>query len=169
MSDSVSAREIIELLDLKPLEFEGGYYRETYRSQDILKAAHLPERYRTDRAICTAIYYLLTPDTSSKIHRLPTDEIFHFYLGDPVAMLLLYPDGRGGEVTLGPDLVAGQGIQLTVPAGVWQGSRLVEGGRFALMGTTVAPGFDIGDFEAAEYDDLIRNYPEYSAAIDRLR
>jgi len=168
MSELQKAQDIIELLDLKPLSFEGGYYRETYRSEDIVKVANLPERYKTDKTFGTAIYYLLTPDTCSKLHRLPTDEIFHFYLGDPVTMLLLYPDGRGEEVTLGQDLSKGQRVQLTVPAGVWQGGILCEGGRYALMGATMAPGFDIGDFESADESVLIKKYPDYNDLIKRL-
>src|SRR5581483_11176343 len=98
-------------------------------------------------AAATAIYYLLTPDTVSAMHRLATDEIFHFYLGDPVEMLQLRPDGSHRVAILGPDLDAGQRPQIVVPRGVWQGARLVPGGRFALLGTTVAPGFDYADYE----------------------
>src|SRR5207245_2095434 len=107
-----------------------------------LPAASLPARYGTDRWAGTAIYYLLTPDTFSALHRLPTDEVYHFYLGDPVEMLQLWPDGSGRVGTLGQDVRAGQLLQVIVPRGVWQGSRLRPGGAFALLGTTMAPGFD---------------------------
>ena len=90
---NISIKKIIELLELKPLPFEGGYYRETYRSDEIIEAGQLSERYGADKHTSTAIYYLLTPDTVSKIHRLKSDEVFHFYLGDPVTLLLLYSDG----------------------------------------------------------------------------
>src|SRR5262249_55159656 len=138
--------ELIAALDLKPLPQEGGYYFETYRSGDMISTAALPPRYRVgNKSASTAIYYLLTPDTFSALHRLPTDEVFHFYLGEPVTQLRLYPDGRGEVVTLGPDVLAGQRPQAVVPRGVWQGSFVER--DFALMGTTMAPGFDFADYE----------------------
>src|SRR5947207_10432471 len=118
-----TADELIALLDLRPLPLEGGYYRETYRSADVLPAPALPAHYGTDKSAGTAIYYLLTPDTFSALHRLPTDEVYHFYLGDAVEMLQLWPDGSGSVVTLGQDVRAGQLLQTVVPRGVWQGSR----------------------------------------------
>ena len=168
MGEFVNVQEIIELLDLKPLTFEGGYYRETYRSQEIITAANLSERYKTDKSFCSAIYYLLTPDTRSILHRLPTDEIYHFYFGDPVTMLLLSPEGRGEIVTLGQNLSKGQRVQHVVQAEVWQGCLLCEGGRYALMGTTMAPGFDIGDFESAGKSALLKKYQDYNDLIKRL-
>jgi len=164
----MDAKRLIELLKLKPLPFEGGYYSETYRSEEIIEAGHLPERYNSDKHISTAIYYLLTPDTVSKLHRLKSDEIFHFYLGDPVTMLLLYPDGRSEIVTLGPDIENGQQVQQVVPRGVWQGAMLYEGGRFALLSTTVAPGFDISDFEPAERGELLKKYSAHGKMIHLL-
>src|SRR5262249_43063234 len=101
-------------------------------------------------------------------HRLPTDEIFHFYLGSPVEMLQLYEDGRGRVVTLGSNLLAGQSPQLVVPAGVWQGSCLAPGGAFALLGTTMAPGFDFADFEPGDRSLLNAQYPEFADFIRRL-
>jgi predicted cupin superfamily sugar epimerase len=154
------ADEIIAALDLKPLPREGGFYRETFRSADRIGAGN--------RNLCTAIYYLLTPDTCSALHRLPSVEIFHFYLGDPVEMLQLRLDGTGRAITLGPDVLHGQSPQVLVSAGVWQGSRLVPGGEFALMGTTMAPGFDFADYEAADRTALMRRYPEYAELIARL-
>src|SRR5262245_2914999 len=133
---SLTAEQVIALLDLKPLPLEGGFYRETYRSDDLLPALVLPRHGRAKSA-GTAIYYLLTPDTCSALHRLPTDEVFHFYLGDLVHMLQLPPDGPGHMLTLGPDLLAGQSPQVVVPHGVWQGSVLAPGGAFALLGTTM--------------------------------
>ncbi len=156
----MTAAQLIAALDLRPLSLEGGYYRETYRS-DLL----LPN---SAKSVCTAIYYLLTPDTCSALHRLPTDEIFHFYLGDPVEMLLL--DDVGGRIiTLGPDLLAGQTVQTVVPRGVWQGSILCAGGRFALLGTTMAPGFDFADYEAGDPAVLAAQYPAFADRIAQLR
>src|SRR5262249_4510462 len=135
---SLRAKQIIESLRLEPLPVEGGYYRVTYRADETLDAATLPERYTGPRAYGGAIYYLLHGDHFSALHRLLTDEIYHFYLGRPVEMLLLYPDGHDEIVRLGTDLVAGERVQVAVPRGVWQGSRLahpVDGDdAFALMG-----------------------------------
>lgn len=165
-----SAEELIRLLHLEPLPREGGWYRETYRSALDLPAHVLAPLYRAARAAGTAIYYLLTPDTFSALHRLPTDEIFHFYLGDSVEMLQLgpSPEDRGRIVTLGSDILVGQQVQTVVPAGVWQGSRLSAGGAFALMGTTMAPGFDFADYKAADRDALIAAFPDFAERIDRL-
>ncbi len=102
------------------------------------------------------------------MHRLPTDEIYHFYLGDPVEMLILRPDGRGENIILGSDLAAGENIQQVVPGGSWQGSYLIESGRFALMGTTMAPGYDPDDFEPGKREDLIAQYPDHAELIRLL-
>ncbi|HEY7329509.1 MAG TPA: cupin domain-containing protein [Gemmataceae bacterium] len=165
-----TADELIRLLQLQPLPREGGWYRETYRSSLQLPADVLALQYRAARSAGTAIYYLLTPDTFSALHRLPADEVFHFYLGDPVEMLQLgpIPEDGGRILTLGSDLFAGQQVQTVVPAGVWQGSVLLAGGAFALLGTTMSPGFDFADYEAADRDALIAAFPEFAARIARL-
>ena len=164
----MNAQVLIDNLGLRLLPGEGGFYRETYRSSERVAAAVLPERYKADKEFGTAMYYLLTPETTSALHRLPTDEVFHFYLGDPVLMLQLYPDGTGRTITLGPDILSGQNVQCVVPKFVWQGAALVAGGRFALMGTTMAPAFDFADFELGNRAELLAQYREYSELIDRL-
>jgi len=164
----MTAEEIIELLKLKPHPKEGGFFSETYRADETISADFLPPRYTGPRAFGTCIYYLLTPTTFSAMHRLQSDEIFHFYLGDPVEILQLLPNGTGKTVMLGADLRAGTQPQVVVPRGVWQGSRLVAGGKFALLGCTVAPGFDFADYEDARRDDLVRNYPQFQQEIVAL-
>lgn len=161
----MTADEIVSILDLKLHPAEGGYFVETHRSDERLGQEALPTRYGGPRALGTAIYYLLTPDTFSAMHRLTSDEVFHFYLGDPVEMLHLFPDGSGEVVTLGADLLTGMRPQVVVPRGVWQGSRLVPGGRFALLGTTVAPGFDFADYEHGRRDHLLQAYPAFRDTI----
>jgi predicted cupin superfamily sugar epimerase len=164
----VTAAEVIRLLELVPLPVEGGYFRETWRSPESLDAAVLPPRFPASRSLATSIFYLLTSDTFSALHRLRSDEIFHFYLGDPVEMLQLFSDGAARRRILGPDLAGGQSPQVVVPHGTWQGSRLLEGGAFALLGTTVSPGFDYGDYETGELESLVREYPDEADAIRRL-
>jgi uncharacterized protein len=164
----MTAEDIIHCLQLVPLTIEGGYFRETYRSTLSIPAAGLPREYGGDRNASTAIYYLLTPDTFSAIHRVKSDEVFHFYAGDPVEMLQLHSDGSGRIVTVGNDLASGQLPQLVVPGGLWQGCRLIPGGRWALMGCTVAPGFDYADFTAARRAELVAHYPDHASMITAL-
>ncbi len=156
--------DIVSILHLQPHP-EGGFFAELYRSAETIASEALPERYGGPRSHGTAIYYLLTPETFSAMHRLLSDEIFHFYLGDPVEMLHFYPDGSVATATLGTDLVQGMRPQIVVPRGVWQGARLRPGGRYALMGTTVAPGFDYADFELAERGALLAAYPRHHEMI----
>jgi len=159
--------EIKRLLKLEPHPVEGGWYRRTYTS-DVSVAL-----LRGVRPYGTAIYYLLEEGTFSEMHVLASDEMFHFYLGDPVEMLQLLPDGGSKVVTLGPDLKSGQQVQLTVPAGVWQGTRLVDdgkapGGKFALLGCTVTPGFDFADYRSGSAEELIAQWPLEAERIRRL-
>ena len=155
----MNAEEIKKLLNLEPHPVEGGAYRRTYTS------AHAVGMPRGDRPMSTAIYYLLEPGTFSEMHVLASDEIFHFYLGDPVEMLQLFPDGSSAVVTLGPDLAAGQHVQLVVPAGVWQGTRLIGDGKVALLGCTVTPGFDFADYRSAPYEELAARWPTEAERI----
>jgi len=169
MSD-LSARLLIETLGLQPLPEEGGYFRQTFVADESVAGAALPARYGRTKPLSTAIYYLLTSeeDSFSALHRLPTEEVYHFYLGDPVEMLVLPPDGSSERIVLGPDLPGGQRVQHVVPRHVWQGSRLVPGGRFALLGTTMAPGFDRQDFELGERQALLARYPRAADLIRAL-
>jgi uncharacterized protein len=164
----LTAEQIIELFKMKPLREEGGYYVETYRSAERIAKAGLPRRYDGARDMSTAILYLVTPDAFSRLHRVKGDEVFHFYLGDCVTMLKLHVDGSSEVVTLGPDIIKGHQVQTVVRGGSWQGCLLSEGGRFALMGTTVAPGFEFADFEEAQRQELLRQYPTHRELILRL-
>jgi len=165
----LTAERVIDLLDLRRLPEEGGFYAETYRGP-ALPAGALPDGYGGERPAATAIYYLVTPIEFSALHRLPGDELFHFYLGDPVEQLHLLPDGLGRFAVIGPDLESGQHPQVLAPGGVWQGTRLVPGGAygFALLGTTMAPGFDFADYEGGHRDELIAAYPRFRAMIEAL-
>ncbi len=116
----------------------------------------------------TSIYYLLTPETKSVLHRLPTDEIFHFYLGDSVTMLNLFEDGTSEVIKLGQNLLKGEYVQYKVPQNTWQGCILDKGGNYALMGTSMAPGFDFSDYLQADFEMLINKYPEQKEMISIL-
>ena len=164
----ITADEIKSLFHLKPHPEEGGYFAETYRPTESIPEGVLPERYKGIRSYATAIYYLLIPQTFSAVHRLQSDEIFHFYLGDPVEMLQLWPDGSGKILILGPDILSGMQPQIIVPRGVWQGLRLLRGERFALLGTTVSPGFEFSDYESGRRDLLVEAYPKFQDLIIAL-
>ncbi|WP_370511870.1 cupin domain-containing protein [Telmatospirillum sp. J64-1] len=164
----LTAEKVIALLDLVPHPEEGGFFRETWRAGEGIEPSALPGRYTGRRSFGTAIYYLLTPGTFSHLHRLKSDEVFHFYLGDPVEQLHLNPDGTSRRVVLGTDLEAGQSPQVVVPAGVWQGARLVDGGRLALLGCTVAPGFEFADYDHGKAEDMLAGWPDQAELIGKL-
>ena len=164
----ITADTVKSMLNLKPHPEEGGYFRETYRSPHTLSKDILPEEYQDERSLSTAIYYLLTPDTFSALHRLPTDELFHFYLGDPVEMLQLLPGGTGKTITLGQDITNGMQLQVVAKKDVWQGSRLCAGGQFALLGATMSPGFESSDYESGQRERLIADYPQFANLIKVL-
>lgn len=155
----MNADEIIRKLDLKPHP-EGGFYRETYRSSRKIPG--------TSRVCSTGIYYLLVTGAVSKLHRLAADEMFHYYLGDPVTWVLLGQDGKVRKTVLGNRLESGENLQLSIPADTWFGGYLNEGGAYALMGTTVAPGFEFEDFVLGQRDQLLNRFPTAEAEIRRL-
>ena len=150
MPSPLTADEVIALLDLAPLAGEGGFFRQTY--------------IRTGEVSTTAIFYLVTPTSFSSLHRLDHDELFHVYLGDPCRMVSFRDGETPTETILGSDLRAGQRIQHLVPAGTWQGTRLVEGGSWALLGTTMTPGFDPAGFEAPT-DAMLDGFPPDVAGL----
>ena len=156
----MTAEQLKTQLKLNPHPIEGGSFRQTWASSATL---HLPRGLRSQG---TAIYYLLEQDQFSEMHLLDSDEIFHFYLGDPVEMLQLHPDGSSTLVVLGQDLLAGQQVQVLVPAGVWQGTRLIGDGKLALLGCTVVPGFDYADYRNASCEELTSGWPSQK---DRIR
>lgn len=164
----MDAETVKQLLGLKPLPVEGGFYAEPYRSNEKLPRNALPARYGGERCFGTAIYFLLTAEVFSALHRLRSDEIYHFYLGDPVEALLLREDGFGETVTIGTELDRGMRPQLAVTRGTWQGLRVAPGGTFALLGTTVSPGFEFGDFELGDRHSLLATYPDFSELIQKF-
>jgi len=164
------ARKLIDHLGMEKIPVEGCWFKPTYTSDDRIVATALPARYGASRVAGGAIYALVTREDFSALHRLKTDEIWHFYAGDPIELLLLHPHGHTEVVTLGADLLAGQQPQFTVRAGTWMGARPVKAGpeAYGFFGTTMAPGFDYADFEPGYRDELQQAYPAQSRLIADL-
>lgn len=164
---AATAASWIEHLRLSPHP-EGGHFRQTYVSEVSLGTSCLPPGFTGPRAASTAIYFLLEEGNFSAFHRIRSDELWHFYAGDPLEVLVLNSDGQLEIVRLGPDPEKDQNFQAVVRAGNWFASRVASGGSFALAGCTVSPGFHFDDFEMASGDELARLYPQHSLLIEQL-
>ncbi len=149
---------------------EGGYFAEVYRSAEQIPVEGLPARYRGPRRFGTSIYFLLKQDRFSAFHRITSDESWHYYTGSSqVDLYVLSPGGKLSHHRLGPDWEAGERFQATVPAEHWFAAQVGrQPGDFALVGCTVAPGFDFADFELAEQAALVEQFPAHRALIERL-
>lgn len=158
---------LVAALGLSPHP-EGGWFAESYRSAETLPAAGLPARFGAPRSASTAIYFLLPAGARSLLHRIKSDELWHFYLGGPLRLTQLFPDGRVEEAVLGRDLAAGQRLQHAVPAGCWFGAAPEPGSPYSLVGCTVAPGFDFADFELGRRAVLLARFPAARAVVERL-
>ena len=156
----------IDRLDLQPHP-EGGFFKETYRSELELAAEDMGMSASGSRNLCTGIYYLLSGEDFSALHRIQSDEMWHFYAGAALRVEGIHPDGTRQDWVLhnSPTLGSPQAI---VPAGTWFGSRLVDPQGFALVGCTVSPGFDFADFEMGSRQDLMAVFPEHRAWIQSL-
>ncbi|MEU6353780.1 cupin domain-containing protein [Streptomyces sp. NPDC047072] len=152
----MTPEDLVAHYGLEPIPREGGLFRRTWEG---------PER-SDGRPQGTAIVALLTADDYSALHRLPSDEIWHFYLGDPLELLLLAPDGTSRTAVLGPDVRAGQQPQLTVPAGTWMGGRTT--GAWTFFGCTMAPGFTFETYEHGNAAELTARHPAEAARITAL-
>jgi predicted cupin superfamily sugar epimerase len=162
----VSPLEIIQHFHLQPHP-EGGWYRETYRCNEQISAAVLPERFNGDRSFSTAIYFLLEQGNFSAFHKIKSDECWHFYAGDPLEVYMIQ-DRECKVVTLGNGIEEGQVFQYVVPANSWFASRPAAESKFSFVGCTVAPGFDFADFEMADAKELLAAYPEHKIIIKEL-
>jgi predicted cupin superfamily sugar epimerase len=163
----MKAEEVIELLQLAKHP-EGGWFKETYRSRETVSSSALPERYPGSRNFSTSIYYLITETGFAAIHKVASDEVFHFHLGDPAILSIISPAGELTEICLGPGIQDGHVLQAVVARDPWQGLDLKPGGNWALLGATVAPGFDFGDFYLPGADEMLKLYPQHDATIHRL-
>lgn len=163
----MTASEIIETLGLIPHP-EGGYFRETYRSQETIPGNHLPERFTADRSIATSIYYFLIDEDFTGFHRLKSEETWHHYIGEPIHLYIIDPEGNLIMRVLGPDLLSGQEPQITIPATNWFSAHVAGRQGYSLVGCTVAPGFDYSDYEEAIRKNLISKYPQHQDTINQL-
>ncbi|MEU8570490.1 cupin domain-containing protein [Streptomyces pathocidini] len=161
-SDSApSVAELARIHGLEPLPLEGGLFRQTWAG-----GPRQPDGHPAG----TAIVLLLSAEDGlfSAMHRLPRDEVWHFYLGDAVQLLLLEPGGGSRVEVLGQDVRAGQRVQFTVEGGTWMGARVRPGGSHALLGCTMAPGFLPADYEGGAADELAARYPLHASLIHAL-
>jgi predicted cupin superfamily sugar epimerase len=147
---------------------EGGYFKEVYRAAEFIQKKGLPGRYSGFRSFSTSIYFLLTGDQFSAFHRLKSDEVWHFYQGDPLVIHILTGNGKSLSVHLGPDLSKKQYLQFAIPRGAWFAAQPLNKNGFSLLGCTVAPGFDFDDFELGGRELLIRAYPKSADLINQF-
>jgi predicted cupin superfamily sugar epimerase len=154
-------KALIEHFHLQPLPVEGTLFASTYRSV---------QEYESGKPVGTAMIgmYCDEPLSQSLFHKLKYDEVWHFYGGDPLRLILLYADGSSKDVIMGGDPLQGQLVQFVVPAGVWQAGHMIHGGRYSLFGCTVAPGFTGDIFEGGRREKLSALYPDRVEDISRL-
>lgn len=147
---------------------EGGSYSQTYMADTIIPQYRLPPAFNGPRAVSTAIYFLLEKGQFSAMHRIASDELWHFYYGDPLVVYDIDTEGRLTEHLLGNNPENNESFQCLVKGGHWFGARIKEGGDYSLVGCTVSPGFNFDDFELAQREELIRQYPQQEAIIRAL-
>jgi uncharacterized protein len=163
----MDAKQVIEALKLQRHPKEDGFFRETYRSDESIEKG-LPSRYSGARSFSTAIFFLIESGRFSSFHRLQSEEVFHYYAGGPAELIVLESTGALNVHTIGPDILAGQELQVVVPRNKWQALRLVGDAPWVLVGCTVAPGFEYIDFEEGARADLLREFPQHEQIITAL-
>lgn len=161
-----TAETWITKLNLSPHP-EGGYFREIYRSAEIISKG-LPNRYSGGRNFCTSIYYLLMSGQCSSFHKIQSDETWHFYYGSPLELHIIHPNKKHELIFLGHDIENGEILQHTVPHGSWMGATPKEINSYSITGATVSPGFDFNDFELGKRNELIKLYPQHESIINKL-
>jgi uncharacterized protein len=147
---------------------EGGYYREVYRSDEFVHKKNLPDRYSSFRSFSTSIYFLLESNEFSAFHRLKSDEIWHFYEGSAITIVMLFPEGEIKKVILGRNVDKNENYQALIPKGCWFAAQVTESESFSLVGCTVAPGFDFEDFEIGRKENLINLFPKLAGIINQF-
>lgn len=159
------ARDYIDRFQMLPHP-EGGYYKETYRSGELIDENALPARFSGKRNFSTAIYFLMEQGNFSAFHRIKSDECWHFYAGQTLLIYILNEDGKLDVVKLGNNLENGEVFQFVVPANCWFASSPAAESAFSFVGCTVAPGFDFSDFELASAATLLERFPNHKALIE---
>lgn len=147
---------------------EGGFYKETYRSKDVILQSELSSRYNGDRTASTAIYFLLRSEDISHLHKIDSDEMWHFYAGSALTVHMLDEAGLYTNYSIGADPEKDQAFQAVVPAGIWFGSTVDTPDSYALVGCTVAPGFEFSGFQMAKKADMLLAYPEHTKLLNRI-
>lgn len=160
-------QKLIQQLDLLPHP-EGGFYKETYRSEGSIPKDALPTSYSGERSFSTGIYFMLTADTFSAFHKINQDEMWHFYDGAPIELHMITDAGDYSCVHIGRDLENGEHLQYVVPGGVWFASRVKDNAEFSLLGCTVSPGFDFADFILPNTTEMTKMFPQHARIIAEL-
>ncbi len=163
----MTVETLVKELNLLPHP-EGGYYKETYRSEGTIKQTCLTSDFSGDRNIATGIYFLIEKGNFSALHKIKSDETWHFYYGDALEVIEINEQGNLTITQIGSNLQKGETFQYTVKANTWFGSRVSANGSFSLVGCTVYPGFDFNDFELAQQQDLIQLFPQHRQLILEL-
>jgi len=158
---------LVKELDLLPHP-EGGYYKETYRSEGKITQACLSSDFKGDRNMATGIYFLIEKGNFSALHKIKSDETWHFYYGDALEVIEINEQGLLTITCIGNNILNGEIFQHTVKANTWFGSRVSNNGNFSLVGCTVYPGFDFNDFELATRHELIQLFPQHKNLISEL-
>lgn len=143
-----------------------GYVVETYRSQDQIPVRALEPEYNGSRPFGSALYFLVTPDAQIVLHRIRSDQLYHHYLGDPLEVLMLYPNGAGAVQTIGSELLSGMRPQLFIPGGTFHVSRLAGTSRYALLASTEWPGVEPPDVEHGDVGTLLQSHPDFRSQIE---
>lgn len=147
---------------------EGGYFRETYRSEGEIQQENPGSNFKGDRNYSTCIYFLLISDDFSAFHKIIQDEIWHFYDGSPIKLHLINKDGEYSKIIIGSAIDQGQVPQYVVAGGIWFAAEMINKNDYALLGCTVAPGFNFLDFELAKRNELIVKFPQHKSIITSL-
>jgi hypothetical protein len=164
----INSRFYVENLQLKPHP-EGGYFREVYKSDEIIAAGSLPGRYEGPRSFATSIYYLLEGDQVSKFHRLKSDEIWHFYDGSSIRIFIINDEKKLSEIILGKNIAEGELFQFAISRGSWFSAEVTDKASFSLIGCTVAPGFEFADFETGIDEKLLISSGRFKESLNRFR
>lgn len=163
----VNVQELVHQFNLQPHP-EGGFYKETYRSPEIIPQQFLSKQFKGDRAYSTAIYFLLEQENFSAFHKIESDELWHFYAGQTLLVHIIHLNGKLETIKLGNDFLNGEQFQFAVPARCWFASEPAPHSSFSFVGCTVAPGFDFDDFELAKAEELTKQFPQHEELIKRL-